>query len=220
MSIKVSDRYLQSIKKETETIAVNHNSSKFFEKNIKKIKKRLDTYAKKDVYSSMNKRYNITKIDVRDTIDVMSNQQTIKNVKGDNKMDLLTNLMDTEGGINLNTVNDTSKLIVKPAGKYFEMLSQNHVNLSPVYQRPYTYNDEDTNTWGNRWQKKLIGDFLKGEFIQPIHLLENTNTELMGSYLYWIIDGGHRTRTLYNFFIGNLLNIGYLNVWFCYWYFG
>ena len=55
MSIKVSDRYLQSIKKEPEIVAINDNSSKFFEKNIKKIKKRLDTYRKKDVYSDMNK---------------------------------------------------------------------------------------------------------------------------------------------------------------------
>ena len=46
--------------------------------------------------------------------------------------------------------------------------------------------------------KSLISDFLSGKFIQPIHL------RLMDDNTYEIIDGGHRSRTLMNFFLGKL----------------
>jgi len=197
MSITTSARYKEKNKKKLTTTTVNPNANKFFTK----VKKRLDKYTDKVIYSSMKKRDNINKIDVQDTIDVVSHQITIKNVKGDNKMDLLQTIVDTQTGIQLNTINKTAKLLVKSASKYFSMLSQKMINLSPVYQRPYTYNDESSEHWGNEWQKSLIGDFLKGSFIQPIHLLENT----LGDYQYWIIDGGHRTRTLFNFFINHQL---------------
>ena len=103
----------------------------------------------------------------------------------------------------LNNINNNTKFRVMSADEYFAWLSKGLVNLSPVYQRPYTYPDKSDNYWGNVWQKTLIADFLGGAFIQPLHLLNRDKDE--NNYLYWIIDGGHRTRTLYNFFNLGLL---------------
>ncbi len=98
----------------------------------------------------------------------------------------------------INKIDSTTKLILLTAKDYFGMITQSLINMKPVYQRPYTYQDGVKGNWGKAWQKKLIKNFLEGAFIQPIHLLDRGTTH---NYMYWIIDGGHRTRTLYNFFI-------------------
>ena len=110
---------------------------------------------------------------------------------------------DIQVGVELNQIDNTCKFRLLSAEEYFSYLSKQQVNLSPIYQRPYTYADNSDKWWGNNWQKTLIGDFLMGAFIQPLHLLHRDEDD--NNYLYWIIDGGHRTRTLYNFFIGGLL---------------
>jgi len=98
----------------------------------------------------------------------------------------------------INNIDQTTKLRLLSAKEYFGWIRDTLINMNPVYQRPYTYQDEVKDKWGHAWQKKLIKNFLEGSFIQPIHLLHR-GTE--NSFMYWIIDGGHRTRTLYNFFV-------------------
>ena len=98
----------------------------------------------------------------------------------------------------INKIDPTTKLKLLSAKDYFGWITNKLINMKPVYQRPYTYQDEVEGKWGNVWQKTLIKDFLEGSFIQPIHLLHRGTKN---SFMYWIIDGGHRTRTLYNFFV-------------------
>ena len=102
----------------------------------------------------------------------------------------------------LNTIDNSTQLELKTATDYFGWITKKLINMKPVYQRPYTYHDEDKSYWGNVWQKSLISDFLSGGFIQPLHLLVRKNSK---NFMFWIIDGGHRTRTLYNFFYKGLL---------------
>ena len=105
--------------------------------------------------------------------------------------------IETNVSTTLNSINDKFKMTLVTANKYFTMVATS-INLNPVYQRPYTYFDKQKNYWGCKWQKDLIVSFLTGEFIQPIHLLSRKT----GKFSHWIIDGGHRTRTLYNFLQG------------------
>tara|TARA_R110000744_G_scaffold54207_1_gene115190 strand:- start:58 stop:1608 length:1551 start_codon:yes stop_codon:yes gene_type:complete len=98
----------------------------------------------------------------------------------------------------VNKIDPTTKLRLLSAKDYFGWIRDKLINMKPVYQRPYTYQDEVDGKWGNVWQKTLIKNFLEGGFIQPIHLLYR-GTE--NSFMYWIIDGGHRTKTLYSFFV-------------------
>jgi hypothetical protein len=122
-------------------------------------------------------------------------KESLNIIKGENEME--------KDFKTLNNIDDTTKFQLVSADDYFGWLSQGLVNLSPVYQRPYTYPDVSDNHWGSAWQKELISDYLNGAFIQPIHLLNRDKDE--NNYLYWIIDGGHRTKTLYNFFVLGLL---------------
>ena len=117
--------------------------------------------------------------------------------------DAVNTKKDAKAGVVLNDINNRTKFQIMSTDDYFSWLSQGLVNLSPVYQRPYTYPDKSDSHWGYPWQKTLISDFLNGAFIQPLHLLNRDKDE--NNYLYWIIDGGHRTRTLYNFFVLSLL---------------
>ena len=98
----------------------------------------------------------------------------------------------------MNKIDKSTKYNILSATKYFGWITKKLINLKPVYQRPYTYQDE-LGVGGNKWQKSLIRNFLLGGFIQPIHLLDRRDKKK--NYFFWIIDGGHRTRTLYNFFV-------------------
>ena len=98
----------------------------------------------------------------------------------------------------MNKIDKSTKYNILSATKYFGWITNELINLKPVYQRPYTYQDE-LGVGGNKWQKSLIRNFLLGGFIQPIHLLDRRDKKK--NYFFWIIDGGHRTRTLYNFFV-------------------
>jgi hypothetical protein len=73
------------------------------------------------------------------------------------------------------------------------------LDKSPEYQRPYTKLDGTKGYTGDEWQKALIVAFLTGKFIQPIHHRYNPNKKK-----WEIVDGGHRTRTILNFFKGML----------------
>ena len=56
-------------------------------------------------------------------------------------------------------------------GTYFDLF-QDGINPSPEYQRPYHYKDEDPNEIGTAWQRNLIGDMIRGEYIPPLTLRE------------------------------------------------
>ena len=77
----------------------------------------------------------------------------------------------------------------------FQKFGSKNVNDKPKYQRP----DVDGNLLlfgeGNDWQKQLMADVIKGNPFQPIHL-RYTNG------IWEIVDGGHRTRTIYKFLNG------------------
>lgn len=73
------------------------------------------------------------------------------------------------------------------------------LDKSPEYQRPYTKLDGAKGYTGDDWQKALIVAFLTGKFIQPIHHRYNSTKKK-----WEIVDGGHRTRTILNFFKGLL----------------
>jgi len=79
------------------------------------------------------------------------------------------------------------------------MENSNTLDKSPEYQRPYTKLDGKPGYYGDEWQKALIVAFLTGKFIQPIHHRYN-----LVKKKWEIIDGGHRTRTILNFFKGLL----------------
>ena len=95
-------------------------------------------------------------------------------------------------------LNKSEKMYSWSVQYYFNAWTMGELNPNPIYQRPYHYFDDRTDYWGHPWQKSLISDFLSGKFIQPIHL------RLMDDNTYEIIDGGHRSRTLMNFFLGKL----------------
>lgn len=91
---------------------------------------------------------------------------------------------------------------------YYKLFSNETINASPRYQRPYNYNDDD-GSGGSDWQKNLIANFIRGEFIQPIHLRFKNNlktdfSESKDYHIVEILDGGHRTRTICNFISGKL----------------
>lgn len=98
-----------------------------------------------------------------------------------------------------------------PLGIYFELFRQEIINGSPEYQRPYSYSDEDVNNSGDPWQRGLIASVLRNDKIPSLTLrkLKTEKTFIYSlnsfdTFVIEIIDGGHRTRTLYNFFRGLL----------------
>ena len=95
-------------------------------------------------------------------------------------------------------LNKSEKMYSWSVQYYFNAWTMGELNPNPIYQRPYHYFDDRGDYWGHSWQKSLISDFLSGKFIQPIHL------RLMDDDTYEIIDGGHRSRTLMNFFLNKL----------------
>lgn len=93
-----------------------------------------------------------------------------------------------------------------PLGVYFELFRQEIINGSPEYQRPYSYSDEDENNPGDPWQRGLIASVLKNEKIPSLSLRKLKSKKVFVYYsisseefIIEIIDGGHRTRTLFNF---------------------
>jgi hypothetical protein len=95
-------------------------------------------------------------------------------------------------------------------GTYFDFFKDG-IDPSPEYQRPYHYRDEDPNEIGTAWQRNLIGDLIRGEDIPPITLRQidkvvavsggGTSIDIL---LHELIDGGHRSRTFFNFYTGHL----------------
>jgi hypothetical protein len=93
-----------------------------------------------------------------------------------------------------------------PLGVYFELFRQEIINGSPEYQRPYSYSDGDENNPGDPWQRGLIASVLKNEKIPSLSLRKLKSKKVFVYYsisseefIIEIIDGGHRTRTLFNF---------------------
>ena len=112
------------------------------------------------------------------------------------------NIANKSGRIQINksnsSLNKSEVMATWSVQYYFNAWIMEELNPNPIYQRPYHYFDERDDYWGSSWQKSLISDFLSGKFIQPIHL------RLMDNGSYEIIDGGHRSRTLMNFFLNKL----------------
>lgn len=77
----------------------------------------------------------------------------------------------------------------------FQQFGSKNVNDKPKYQRPDVDGSLLLFGEGNDWQKQLMRDIVKGNPFQPIHLRYN-------SEIWEIVDGGHRTRTIYKFLNG------------------
>ena len=96
-------------------------------------------------------------------------------------------------------------------GTYMELFDKKIINNHGSYQRPYKYNDFVPGYTGNKWQKDLISSTLKHDKIPTISLREldkeydfNLNGGYETIYGSEILDGGHRTKTWYHFYIGEL----------------
>lgn len=79
--------------------------------------------------------------------------------------------------------------------KMFQQFGSKNVNDKPKYQRPDVDGSLLLYGEGNPWQKQLMRDIIKGNPFQPIHLRDTQNS-------WEIVDGGHRTRTVYKFLNG------------------
>ena len=112
------------------------------------------------------------------------------------------NIAKKSGRIEINksnsSLNKSEVMATWSVQYYYNAWTMEELNPNPIYQRPYHYFDDRDDYWGSSWQKSLISDFLSGKFIQPIHL------RVMDDGSYEIIDGGHRSRTLMNFFKNKL----------------
>ena len=98
-------------------------------------------------------------------------------------------------------------------GTYMELFRSGIIDPKPTYQRPYTYDDELGSYTGNTWQKNLISNFLRGDKIPPLSLrqvndkpidFQDYNQQYIELYVQELLDGGHRTRTFFNFYQGLL----------------
>jgi hypothetical protein len=74
------------------------------------------------------------------------------------------------------------------------------INDSPKYQRPDCVGFPPHGD-GDEWQRKLVRDFIMGHPIQPLHFRAPEDTS---RFIFEIVDGGHRTRTIVNFIRGNV----------------
>jgi hypothetical protein len=77
----------------------------------------------------------------------------------------------------------------------FQLFGSKNVNDKPKYQRPDVDGSLLLFGEGNEWQKNLMRDIIKGNPFQPIHLRDKDG-------VWEIVDGGHRTRTVYKFLNG------------------
>lgn len=77
----------------------------------------------------------------------------------------------------------------------FQRFGSKNVNDKPKYQRPDVDGSLLLFGEGNEWQKNLMRDIIKGNPFQPIHLRDKDG-------VWEIVDGGHRTRTVYKFLNG------------------
>lgn len=75
------------------------------------------------------------------------------------------------------------------------------INDSPKYQRPDVFGFPKFGS-GSSWQRKLIGALLKGKNIQPFHYRLTYNDA--GVLVWEVVDGGHRTRTIYHFLTNSI----------------
>jgi len=79
------------------------------------------------------------------------------------------------------------------------------INDSPTYQRPDVAGSNLFYGEGTIWQKNLMKDIVLQNPIQPLHfrVLKKNKDIISGTVVaitYEIVDGGHRTRTIYKFF--------------------
>jgi hypothetical protein len=80
------------------------------------------------------------------------------------------------------------------------------INDSPTYQRPDVAGSNLLYGEGTIWQKNLMKDIILQNPIQPLHfrVLKKNKDIIPGVVVaitdYEIVDGGHRTRTIYKFF--------------------
>jgi hypothetical protein len=70
------------------------------------------------------------------------------------------------------------------------------INDKPKYQRPDVDGSSLADSPANKWQQKLVGDFLIEGNLQPIYLRK------LGDGTYEIVDGGHRSRSFWKWFKG------------------
>ena len=96
-------------------------------------------------------------------------------------------------------------------GTYMDLFDKGIITNHGSYQRPYKYKDFVPGYTGNEWQKNLISSTLLKEKIPTISLREiedEFHFKMSGKYhtIYGseILDGGHRTKTWYHFYIGEL----------------
>lgn len=98
-------------------------------------------------------------------------------------------------------------------GAYFKLFELGIIDPSPLYQRPYHYNDDNPEKFGEPWQLELIGDLISGEKIPMITFRETTNSmdiqifdrmNLIKMFIQELLDGGHRSRTFYSFYKNKL----------------
>lgn len=96
-------------------------------------------------------------------------------------------------------------------GTYMELFQAGIINNHGSYQRPYKYKDFVPGYHGNEWQKNLIANTLLKDKIPTISLREidsEYDFNILDGYhrIYGseILDGGHRTKTWFHFFTGEL----------------
>ena len=79
--------------------------------------------------------------------------------------------------------------------KMYQSFGNKTVNDKPKYQRPDVDGTMLLFGEGNQWQKNLMRDILMDNPFQPVHLR-------LKDGIWEIVDGGHRTRTIYKFLNG------------------
>ena len=79
--------------------------------------------------------------------------------------------------------------------KMYQSFGNKTVNDKPKYQRPDVDGTMLLFGEGNDWQKDLMKDILADNPFQPVHLR-------LKDGVWEIVDGGHRTRTVYKFLNG------------------
>lgn len=110
-----------------------------------------------------------------------------------------SNFQTVNQTLSTNRVDTNTEMRFISAADMLALENAGTLDKSPEYQRPYTKLDGAKGYTGDDWQKALIVAFLTGKFIQPIHHRYN-----LFKKKWEIVDGGHRTRTILNFFKGLL----------------
>lgn len=100
-----------------------------------------------------------------------------------------------------------SSFSIKPTGSFntvwsFDKILKEYGNKTtlidtPKYQRPDVFGFV-TKGSGSDWQRNLIRSMLKGDAIPELHFRFTKSPDGL-TWIFEIVDGGHRTRTVYHF---------------------